>query len=90
MFLLLAMSTLLVLCTNVHALSALQSLSLSHDQPQCASGFLFNTNFNKCECYPNSNVICSGNEAFLHFGTCMTYEERGRHLPQYLHIFSSL
>ena len=49
--------------------------SLYNEQLQCLPGFIYNTTIKSCECYPNSNVQCTDNEAFLYFGNCMTYEE---------------
>ena len=48
----------------------------SDQQQSCPPGFLYSTDTNNCECYPNSNVVCNEQqEASLEFGYCMTYEE---------------
>ena len=56
----------------------LTSVSPLHSDQQllCPPGFLYSTDTNNCECYPNSNVVCNEQqEASLEFGYCMTYEE---------------
>ena len=41
----------------------------------CPPGFLYSTDTNNCECYPNPNVVCNEQRASLNFASCMTYEE---------------
>lgn len=68
-----------VLCFTTVSCNLLEvnrsSLYNEFEQLQCPAGFLYNTTLGNCECYPNSNVRCIDNEAFLYFGNCMTYEE---------------
>ena len=45
------------------------------EQLRCSPGFIYNTTLDSCECYPDVNVRCIENEAFLKFGSCMTHEE---------------
>ena len=60
--------------------SELSSRSVSESSERsiqllCPPGFLYNTDTNNCECYPNSNVVCNEQKASLSFGSCMTYKE---------------
>ena len=49
--------------------------SKSPQQLWCPPGFIYSTDTNNCECYPNSNVVCNENKASLNFASCMTYKE---------------
>ena len=42
---------------------------------RCPPGFLYNTASDQCECFSDSNVRCSGDQALLGFASCMTYVE---------------
>ena len=81
MFIIAATCTLLQLLSSVWCsqdiiLRVNESTVLAYsEQLQCSPGFIYNATLDSCECYPNANVQCIENEAFLKFGSCMTYEE---------------
>ena len=61
--------------SSSESFTSTQVSSKHSDQLQCAPGFLYNSILDKCECYPDSNVLCNEQKASLDFGSCMTYEE---------------
>ena len=68
----------MVLCAQDQEIEmqfAVGPLEQENHQLQCLPGFLYNTTLSKCECYRDSNVRCVESEAYLNFGSCMTYQE---------------
>ena len=73
-FLTLLSALLLVISVHSQQLSGV-AISSAENGLHCSPGFLYNTKSSICECYPSSNVRCSGHKALLNFGSCMTYRE---------------
>ena len=64
----------LVFCVEEAEKSRLLSQTGSQ-YDECTPGFIYNKDLDACECYPSNSVLCSGDEASLRFGRCLTYEE---------------